>query len=348
MEPPTKPLVLIVDDTPANIKILMEALMSDHELGVATNGSEALEYIQENMPDLVLLDIMMPGMSGYDVCTNIKSDHKTKDIPVIFITALSEIEDKTKGFKLGAVDYITKPFEIVEVQARVQMHLALKKAQEALQNQNQKLHELSLKLSKYLSPQVYSSIFHGKKDVTVESYRKTLTVFFSDIKEFTQLTDIMEPEALTYLLNEYLNEMSDIALRHGGTLDKFMGDGILIFFGDPETRGLKQDALACLQMAIEMRERMKFLRELWTDRGVSKPLHIRMGINTGYCTVGNFGSDSRLEYTIIGTQVNLANRLQSLAEPDQILISHETYALIKDEIVLFFTTLTFKACFMFH
>ena len=196
-----------------------------------------------------------------------------------------------------------------------------------------KIEKLAIKLSKYLSPQVYDSIFSGKQNVKIEAYRKKLTVFFSDIKGFTELTDRLEPEVLSALLNSYLNEMSNIALKYGGTIDKFVGDAILIFFGDPESKGDREDANACVLMALEMRERMKYLRKLWEDQGISKPLNIRIGINTGYCNVGNFGSEDRLDYTIIGGEVNLASRLESKADSGQILISHETYALIKKQIV---------------
>jgi len=191
---------------------------------------------------------------------------------------------------------------------------------------------LATKLARYLSPQVYDSIFAGKTDVQLKTYRKKLTVFFSDIKGFTELTDSMESEALTSLLNSYLDEMSSIALKHGGTIDKFIGDAIMVFFGDPESRGDKEDALACVQMAIEMREQIKTLRRKWRNSGVTKPLHIRVGINSGHCTVGNFGSESRMDYTIIGGQVNMASRLESSAGVDQILISEETYNLIRDKV----------------
>jgi len=196
-----------------------------------------------------------------------------------------------------------------------------------------KIEELTNKLSKYLSPQVYQSIFSGKQNVKIEAYRKKLTVFFSDIKGFTEITDRLEPEVLSSLLNSYLNEMSKIALKYGGTIDKFIGDAILIFFGDPESKGDKEDAKACVLMALEMRERMKHLRKLWEDQGISNPLDIRIGINTGFCNVGNFGSEDRLDYTIIGGEVNLASRLESNAEIGQILISHETYALIKKDVI---------------
>ena len=166
----------------------------------------------------------------------------------------------------------------------------------------------------------------------LQSYRKKLTIFFSDIKDFTRLTDTLEPETLTSIINTYLDEMAAIALRHGGTIDKYIGDAIMIFFGDPETRGEKEDALACVKMAIEMREHMKKVHNENLIPSGTPPLQIRMGINSGYCTVGNFGSEERLDYTIIGGPVNLASRLESQAEPNEILISRSTYALIKDEI----------------
>jgi class 3 adenylate cyclase/integral membrane sensor domain MASE1 len=204
--------------------------------------------------------------------------------------------------------------------------------EQEVRSKKEQLEVLSSKLSKYLSPQVYRSIFVGQQDVKLESRRRDLTVFFSDIQGFTETTDTIEPEQLVGLLNNYLNDMAVIALRYGGTIDKFIGDAILIFFGDPETKGKQQDALACVCMALEMRERMKSLRLEWESKGISRPLHIRMGINTGYCTVGNFGSEDRLDYTIIGGQVNAASRLQTLSAADEILISHETYLLVKDEV----------------
>jgi PAS domain S-box-containing protein len=205
-------------------------------------------------------------------------------------------------------------------------------ANRALDEKNQELQALSAKLAKYLSKQVYDSIFTGRTDVRVESYRKNLTVFFSDVQGFTEITDSMEAEPLSDLLNRYLSEMSAIAHRYGGTIDKFIGDGIMIFFGDPETRGQKEDALACVRMALAMRRRMYELREEWLDQGVSRPLHVRIGINTGFCTVGNFGSENRLDYTIVGGEVNATARLEAAAQPDQILISHATYALVHDAI----------------
>jgi adenylate cyclase len=206
-------------------------------------------------------------------------------------------------------------------------------ANELVSEKNRALEMLSTKLSKYLSPQVYSSIFTGQRSVEIASNRKKLTVFFSDIADFTATTDDLESEELTGLLNHYLTEMSKIALAHGATIDKYSGDAILAFFGDPETKGIKEDAMACVNMAIAMQRRMRDLQVEWGDRGLQKPFQLRIGINTGYCTVGNFGSEDRMDYTIIGSEVNLAARLQSHAELGGILLSHETYSLVKDKVL---------------
>jgi len=194
------------------------------------------------------------------------------------------------------------------------------------------LQTVANRLAKYLSPQIYSSIFSKRGEPAAALARKNLTIFFSDIEGFTDITDGMEPERLAFLINTYLSEMSDIAIAHGGTVDKFIGDAILVFFGDPETEGDRNDALRCARMALRMRDRLLELAGLWQQNGISRPLHARMGIVTGYCTVGNFGSDQRLDYTVIGSPVNLAARLQTAAEADTILIADSTWLLIQDAV----------------
>ena len=234
----------------------------------------------------------------------------------------------------GTVAVYTNITEIkrAEEEIREAKHKA-ELANELVTEKNKALEALSTKLSKYLSPQVYSSIFSGSQRVEIASSRKKLTIFFSDIADFTETTDNLESEELTGLLNHYLTEMSKIALEHGATIDKYIGDAVLAFFGDPETKGVKQDAMACVNMAIAMQRRMRELQTEWRDRGLQKPFQLRIGINTGYCTVGNFGSEDRMEYTIIGSEVNLASRLQSHAELGGILLSHETYSLVKDNVL---------------
>jgi len=264
-----------------------------------------------------------------DSLENIKVDIQT--------SGKTELKVLERSFNAMIQSLLKAREELQEINRHLEQKVSertedLQQAIHKVRQTNEKLENLSKKLSKYLSPQVYQNIFTGKKDVKLESYRKELTIFFSDIQGFTNITDSMESEALASLLNNYLDEMATIALHFGGTLDKFIGDAVMIFFGDPETKGKEKDALACVLMALEMRERMKSLQQQWNDQGITHLLKIRMGINTGYCTAGNFGSESRLDYTIIGGQVNLASRLESCAEADQILISHKTWSLIKDEI----------------
>jgi class 3 adenylate cyclase/PAS domain-containing protein len=234
----------------------------------------------------------------------------------------------------GTVTVIT---DITELKRAERELLAAKQrtdeANRLVTEQNQMLESLSSKLSKYLSPQLYKSIFSGEKNVEVASQRKKLTIFFSDIAGFTETTDLLESEELTNLLNHYLTEMSSIALEYGATIDKFVGDAVMLFFGDPETRGAKEDAIACVKMAIAMQQRMRELQSEWRERGQEHVFQLRVGINTGYCTVGNFGSEDRVDYTIIGNEVNLAARLQSHADLGGILLAHETNALVKDAVL---------------
>lgn len=317
--------ILVVDDTPENVDVLAGILREHYKVKVALNGAKALAIAQsDSPPDLILLDIMMPEMDGYEVCRQLQAEARTRGIPVMFVTAKAEVDDETKGFELGAMDYITKPISPPVVLARVRTQLALR-------HSRQELEGLSQKLSRYLSPQIYQSIFEGRQDARIGSSRKKLTVFFSDIVGFTKQTEGMEPEDLAFILNGYLNRMAEVVLQHGGTLDKFMGDAVLVFFGDPETGGLKEDAVACLRMALDMKRIIGELGKEWSDKGIGRDFGVRMGITTGFCTVGNFGSEQRMDYTIIGNQVNLASRLQASTEPGDILIAHETWLLLKDE-----------------
>jgi len=206
---------------------------------------------------------------------------------------------------------------------------AIRAMNRELETANEFLASLSMKISRYLSPQIYKSIFSGQRDVVIQTERKKLTIFFSDIKDFTATTERLQPEQITRLLNEYFTEMSAIALEHGGTVDKFVGDAMLIFFGDPESRGESEDAIACVKMALTMQKRVAELNVKWRAEGVENPFRVRMGVNTGYCNVGNFGSTNRMDYTIIGAEANLAARLQSIAEAGRVVISYETYALVR-------------------
>jgi adenylate cyclase len=215
-------------------------------------------------------------------------------------------------------------------QRLVKLNQNLKTKARELDERKTAFESLSKQLAKYIPPQIHEALFEGKYDTQVATQRKKLTVFFSDIKNFTQTSENLQPEALTEYLNEYFSEMTQIAIDHGATIDKYMGDAMMVFFGDPETRGVREDARACVQMAVQMLEKLKVLHKRWRANGFDQPFEIRIGINTGYCNVGNFGSDQRLSYTIIGGEVNLAQRLESNADVGGILMSYETYVHVDD------------------
>jgi len=215
-------------------------------------------------------------------------------------------------------------------QLTIQKKIADDAKAEAL-TKSEELAKISNQLAKYLSPQIHEQIFSGKQSAEVKSNRKKLTVFFSDIVNFTDISDELESEEMTNLLNFYLNEMSQIALKFGGTIDKFIGDALMIFFGDPESKGPQEDAKQCIQMALEMQDLMTQLSDYWSKNySLKKDLKIRIGINTGFCTVGNFGSLDRIDYTAIGSTVNLASRLESMSDPGSILVSEDTFALVNN------------------
>ena len=203
---------------------------------------------------------------------------------------------------------------------------------EIIEEKSRQLESLATRLAKYLSPQIYQSIFENENEGVQTHARKNLTIFLSDIVKFTDLADTLEPERLAAVINTYLSEMSAIAVECGGTIDKFIGDAVLVFFGDPETIGEEEDALKCAEMAIRMMKRVGELNKHWKKLGVIDDLKVRMGIATGFCTVGNFGSDLRLDYTVLGSPVNLAARLQTMADHNSILIDEYTKDLINSHV----------------
>jgi DNA-binding response OmpR family regulator len=344
--------VLVVDDSRTMRLSLIRALndLGFNNIKEATNGRQALEFVLKESFDLMLLDMEMPEMNGLELLLALKKNPELGGLPVIVISAADQIENAVKCIEAGAEDYLPKPFNQTLLRARATSCLEKKRlrdldrirlnqlqvekdrteaANRLVTEKNQILENLSSKLSKYLSPQIYQSIFRGEQNVEISSRRKKLTICFTDIAGFTETTENLESEELTNVLNHYLTEMSGIALQYGATIDKFIGDAILLFFGDPESKGVAEDAKACVMMAIAMQRRMRELEQEWRNRGLMTPFRIRMGIATGFCTVGNFGSRDRMDYTIIGNEVNLAARLQAATEPGSILLSHETNALVQ-------------------
>jgi class 3 adenylate cyclase len=344
--------VLVVDDS-RTMRLSMIRALNDlgfNNIKEAKNGRQALELVLKEPFDLMLLDMEMPEMNGMEVLLALKNNSELDGLPVIVISGTDQIENAVKCIEAGAEDYLPKPFNPTLLRARATSSIEKKRlrdldrvrlnqlrtekdrteaASRLVTEKNQILENLSSKLSKYLSPQIYQSIFRGEQSVEISSKRKKLTICFTDIAGFTETTDNLESEELTNVLNHYLTEMSMIALQHGATIDKFIGDAMLLFFGDPESKGIAEDAKACVMMAIAMQRRMHELEQEWRNRGLLRPFRIRIGIATGFCTVGNFGSRDRMDYTIIGNEVNLAARLQSATEPGSILLSHETNALVQ-------------------
>jgi class 3 adenylate cyclase len=269
-------------------------------------------------------------------CHNSHPESPKRDWKVGDVRGIQEVSI-TQPFALNifSFKYLLMYFVLVATSGVTFIYLQRRQAAQIsgmnreLETANEFLASLSMKISRYLSPQIYKSIFSGQRDVVIHTERKKLTIFFSDIKDFTATTERLQPEQITLLLNEYFTEMSAIATRHGGTIDKFVGDAMLIFFGDPETRGEAEDAMACLRMALDMQRRVAELNMKWRNEGIEYPFRVRMGINTGFCNVGNFGSADRMDYTIIGAEANLAARLQAIAEPGRVVISYETYALVR-------------------
>ena len=324
MQRRNRPTIFIIDRSKPEMDVFAEILRDDYALLMAMNGSHLYEIAAKEQPDLILLDADLPEVDCHELGRKLKLSEPTRNIPLLLISGATCPEEEYSYFDSGVFDFIYRPLSPPMVLRRVASALIQKE-------QADRLAELSDKLGRYLSPQVYESIFEGTQDTLIGAKRKKLTIFFSDIVGFTSTTERMEPEDMTALLNNYLDRMASIALKHGGTIDKYIGDAVLIFFGDPVSKGHKEDAVACLNMAIEMRDAIKEMQQEWFELGISSPFKIRMGINTGFCTVGNFGSKQLMDYTIIGGQVNVAARLEQNAPPDQILISHETWALVKDD-----------------
>jgi adenylate cyclase len=332
--------ILIAEDEPISRRSLERQLGRwGHDVATASDGAEAWQAFQAGEFDIVVSDWDMPEVTGVELIRRIRAARNRAFVYIIMLTGRAQTEDIVKGIAAGADDFLTKPFEKAELEVRllagerlVCLERDLTQRSEELQAAQGDLRALADKLSKYLSPVIYRSIFEGKQDARIATQRKKLTIFFSDIVDFTATSESLDPEDLASLLNEYLLAMTEVVIEYGGTLDKYIGDAILVFFGDPDSLGEEQDAYRCVSMAMAMQQRMRVLRQHWKAAGRLRPFHVRMGITSGYCNVGNFGCDAQMSYTIIGRQVNLASRLETNAPPDKILISNSTWALVQSRV----------------
>jgi class 3 adenylate cyclase/CheY-like chemotaxis protein len=320
--------ILVVDDTPMNVKLL-EGVLAGHGYAVVTapSGPVALERVRADQPDLILLDVVMPEMSGYEVCRRLRADEATRLLPIVMVTALDPATERVKGIEAGADDFLTKPINQPELLARVRSLLRIRALHAELAELNRTLEqrvrdqvaqlERLGRLRRFFSPQLADLIVAGDAADPLQSHRREVTVVFLDLRGFTAFAETAEPEEVMTVLREYHAEMGKLILAAEGTLERFTGDGMMIFFNDPVE--VPDPAARAVRMAATMRERIAGLTETWRKRGFD--LDFGIGIAQGYATIGAIGFEGRWDYGAIGTVTNLAARLCGEAKPGQILLS---------------------------
>ncbi len=323
--------ILVVDDTPANIQALAAILKEGgYQISVATNGQQALDLLARMQPDLILLDVMMPVMDGFETCRRIKSTDSGRHIPVIFLTAKTETADIVQGFELGAVDYVAKPFNAHELLARVNTHLTIDELRRSLASKNAELaraHELVRRaFGRYVSEEVAASILQSPDGLDLGGEEREVTILMSDLRGFTALAARLPPHDVIGFLNLYLEAMVDVISRYEGTIDEIIGDAILVIFGAPVScNDHAAKAVACgLAMQLAMEEVNRRLAE----KGAPE-LEMGIGVHTGRVVVGNIGSLRRTKYAAVGSNVNLAGRIESFTTGGQLLISESTREKVK-------------------
>ena len=329
--------ILVVDDTAHNVKLLADVLVArGYAVSTASSGKEALEKVASDAPDLVLLDVVMPEMSGYEVCKTLRADPATARLPVVMVTALDPSQERVKGIDAGADDFLTKPINQPELIARVRSLLRVKQLWDELAELNRTLEqrvqaqvtqlEQLGRLKRFFSPQLAEAIVSGGTEDPLKSHRRDITVVFLDLRGFTAFAETAEPEEVMAVLREYHAEMGKLILEHEGTLERFTGDGMMIFFNDPAPVANPEER--AVRMAEAMRARIRVLGAEWRRRGYD--LDLGMGIAKGYATIGAIGFEGRRDYAAIGSVTNLAFRLCTEAAPGQILISQRIYAAVAD------------------
>jgi DNA-binding response OmpR family regulator len=342
----TQPRVLVVDDTPANIRLL-EAVLGPHGYAVegASSGEEALQRLGAARPDLVLLDIVMPGLDGYEVCRRIRATAELEHLPVVMITASSG-EEKVSALEAGADDFVMKPFDQAELLARVRSLVRIKQYHDTIQRQAAELAEWNrelegrvaeqvtqlerlARLKRFLSPQLAELVVTSGDESFLESHRREVTVAFCDLRGFTAFAGTVEPEETMNVLHDYHTALGDLVFRFEGTLAEVMGDGVMVLFNDPIP--CPDGPLRSVRMAVAMRSRIGELAEAWRRSG--HDLGFSVGLAQGYATLGQIGIADRVEYTAIGTVTNLAQRLCAVAVDGQILVSQRVHAAVEEVVV---------------
>ncbi len=325
--------VLAVDDHPINLLLLQKLLQPHYAVRTAKSGAEALQQARSaTAPDLILLDVMMPDMSGYDVCRQLKADPATQDIPVIFVTSMSETESEEQGLSLGAVDYLTKPISSPILLARVKNHLALRRQAQELEELNRSLAQRVAegvaelerlgRLRRFFSPAVADMLLTGDAEDPLKTHRREIVVVFLDLRGYTSFTEAHGADEVMRVLAEFHAAMGELIMASGATLERFAGDGMMIFFNDPLE--IPAPAVAALTMAMEMQHRFAELQALWQTRGYS--LAMGIGIAQGVATIGAIGFEGRRDYGAIGSVTTRAARLCGEARGGQILVSSQTAA----------------------
>jgi len=338
--------VLVVDDTPHNVKLLADLLaVKGYEVATAVNGEEALAKVASEAPDLILLDVMMPGLSGYDVCRRLRADPQTALLPVVLVTSLDPQGERVKGIEAGADDFLPKPINQAELFARVRSLLRVKSLQDEVKRQAEALKEWNLKLEervavqvaqlkgmdelkRFFAPAVADAILSTGGKSILAPHRREICYVFVDLRGFTAFTDSAEPEEVESVLQLYHATMGALIVEYEGTVDRFAGDGILIFFNDPLP--VPDAARRATSMALRMQQQFHPLRAQWSKLGYE--LDLGIGIAQGYATLGAFGYEGRVDYTAIGGVVNLASRLSDEAGPGEILIDRKTRAALDDAV----------------
>jgi len=336
--------ILVVDDTAANVKLLDDLLaFQGYEIETASSGDEALAAIHRRMPDLVLLDVLMPGMSGYDVCRAIRAEPAIAMLPVVMVTTLDDRDERVRGIESGADDFLSRPVNPPELLARVRSLLRIRRLHETVQRQKEQLvawnrtlearvaEEVShveklQRLKRFFSPQLAELILAGGADDPLESHRRDVTVVFLDLRGFTAFAESAEPEEVMAALSEFHHAMGRRIVEYQGTLERFTGDGLMVFFNDPLP--IQQPARRAVEMAFVMQNDVLRLSAQWKKKGYA--LGLGIGIAQGYATVGAIGFEGRIDYGAIGTVTNLANRLCDLAEPGHILVSQRVFAGVEE------------------
>ena len=341
--PPAK--VLVVDDTPQNVKLLADLLsVKGYAVSTAADGEEGLAKVATEAPDLVLLDVMMPGLSGYDVCRRLRADVKTALLPVVLVTSLDPQQERVKGIEAGADDFLAKPINQLELFARVRSLLRIKALQDEVGKQAVALREWNAKLEdrvneqvgelerlgrlkRFFSKPVADAIVAAGESSILAPHRREICYVFVDLRGFTSFTDAAEPEEVQAVLHEYHTTMGKVISEHEGTLDRFAGDGILIFFNDPFP--VSEPGKRAARMALAMHEVLQPARTRWAKRGYE--LDLGIGIAKGFATLGAFGFEGRWDYTAIGSVVNLASRLCDEARGGQTLLDRRMFAAVGDD-----------------